>query len=170
MPPKKGKQEKRKKTNKITGIPGFVEKKFTLEEFLKKKNEHKEISSIVHEEEDTNLKIDIVRLDEYVGSEFMRFNFENPVYIPVDKIYFTFNENLMAIAGPFLYIHDPKSQKGYFSISKKFDITCDKCENPINYITTNIHKFYCEECWEESSDDENLIVVMAGELREDLPV
>ena len=192
MPPK----------SKNAKAPEFTAKKFTLEEFMKREKDHKIISTIYYEMEDTGVAVHIVRLDQFVGSEFMKFDFENPVYIPIEKIYFTLGQNLMAIAPPFLYVHDPQNDKGHLSISKKYDVTCDLCpadnviitendddnsasvseqddesdpqrkpcspSNAINYITTSITKFYCEECWEKA-DDENLILVMAGELRGEYP-
>lgn len=142
-----------------------VLKRMDLDEFLKREKEHKIISQLSHIEEDTEVDIQIIRIGELPGSEWMKFCFENPVYYPIEKIYFTVKQELMIIAPPFLYIHLAGTNKGRFCISQSYDIECDICEKPINYITTNIHKFYCDDCWEKASDIQNMILVMAGDLR-----
>lgn len=143
-----------------------IHKKMTLEEFLQQSKDHRVISRINHEEDGVGVEIQIVRIDKYIGSEFMKFNFEeNPVYLPIEKIYFTTRNELMVSSPPFLYIHNGPHNKGYFCISQSYTITCDTCSNETNYVTTNLEKFYCEECWEAASSDQNMIIVMAGDLR-----
>ena len=141
--------------------------RLSLEEFLKKP--HKVISSVWHETEDTAVNINVVRLEE-PNNEWLRFDFEEPVFMAIDKIYCNTKRELMVLAGPFIYIDYNGSTEvqegGCFYGSKAFDIKCDICDNVINMITTDTKNCYCETCFESlpAEKTQNTIEVMSHVL------
>ena len=127
------------------------------------------ISKICHENEDTSVEIEVLRIkgDKYKNTEVLKFLFDTPVYYPIEKIYFNDSRQLMVLAPPFLYVHDSIKNTGIFTISDSYTVTCDKCNRSINYILTTINNFYCADCFEELTDEElkNAVLVFAGELK-----
>ena len=154
-------------------IPSIGEKKkpLTLEEFLVRSEEHKLISRHYYNVEETTVLIKVLRIEGVEHSEFLKFEFETPVYYKIEKIYFTLTQQLMILAPPFLYIDASASVNGGasgFKISSAYDVCCDICGNQINYINTNLKQFHCDTCFMENDtiDDTNVIVVLAGTLAE----
>ena len=140
----------------------------TLEEFVSRKDEHKLISRHFYNVEDTSVLIKVLRIEGVENSEFLMFEFENPVYYKVEKIYFNLLQQLMILAPPFLYIDASMANDGAsgMKISSAYDVCCDICGNQINYINTNLKDYYCDMCFMENEtvDDTNIIVVLAGTL------
>lgn len=138
----------------------------TLEEFLARPDEHHLISRCYYNIEGTSVLIKLLRIDKVQGSEFLKFEFEEPIYLKVEKLYFNLQQELMVLAPPFLYTDSSANGKGNFKISSAYDVCCDICGNKINYINTDMSKFYCDECFmdNETVDDKNIIVVLAGTL------
>lgn len=136
-----------------------------LEEFLENTEFHKVVSKITFENEDLELRMELVRCTNIEGSEFLKLCFDDaPKYLTCEKIFVNPVKNeMMVIAPPFLYTHDPNTGKGNFIISKSYKVYCDVCGNETNYITTTGDRFFCDDCWETCSDD-NTIIVFAGML------
>lgn len=137
-----------------------------LEEFLSRSGEHKTISRHNYDVEDTNVMIKLIKIDKVDNSEFLKFEFEEPVYLPVEKIYFNLQQVLMVIAPPFLYTDSTDNVGGGFHISKAYTVCCDGCGNDINYINTNLVKFYCDDCFENDMaiEEKNILIVLGGSL------
>jgi len=139
-------------------------KRLSLEEFLKR-DDQKVISQVWHEEEETAVNISFMTIETVPNNEWLRFDFENPVYLGVDKIYCNSVGELMVIAGPFIYIDYSKSiatakedsADGVFYISKAYKVECDECNSEVNMITTNTKQFYCDECYNKLADSDNMI-------------
>jgi len=144
-----------------------MSKRLSLEEFLTK--EHKVISSVWHETDETAVNINVVTINE-PNNEWLRFDFETPVYMAINRIYCNIKKELMVLAGPFIYIDYTGSleigQGGCFYASKAFDIRCDICDKTINFITTDTKNCYCEDCFEQLPADktENTIEVLSHSL------
>ncbi|TXG85642.1 MAG: hypothetical protein E6R13_01940 [Spirochaetes bacterium] len=141
----------------------------TIDEFIARETEHKLISRQHYNVEDTSVLIKVLRIEGVENSEFLKFEFETPVYYKVEKIYFTLTQQLMVLAPPYLYIDASQAINGAgsgFKISSAYEVCCDICGNQINYINTNLKQFYCDTCFmeNESIDDTNIIVVLAGTL------
>lgn len=142
-------------------------KRLSLEEFLTK--DPKVISTVWHETDDTAVNINVVTIKE-PNNEWLRFDFEKPVFMPIDKIYCNTKRELMVIAKPFIYIDYTGSSEiqegGCFYGSKAFDIRCDICDNVINMITTDTKNCYCETCFESLPIEktENTFEVMSHSL------
>jgi hypothetical protein len=141
----------------------------TLEEFLARPNEHKTLSKHHYDVEDTSVLIKVMAIEKVEGSEFLKFEFETPVYYKIEKLYFSLTQQFMILAPPFLYIDGSQSVNGAasgFKVSSAYEVCCDICGNQINYINTNLKQFYCDACFMENDtiDDTNIIVVLAGSL------
>lgn len=141
--------------------------RMTLDEFISRSSEHKLISRLNYNVEETSVLIKVLRIDKVPGSEFLKFEFPEPIYLPIEKIYFNLQQELMVLCPPFLYIDaSTDSSNSCFKVSSAYDVHCDICGNQINYINTNTAQFYCDNCFmnDTSVDEKNVIVVLAGSL------
>jgi len=142
--------------------------KISLEDFLNRSSEHKLVSRHYYNVEDTSVLIKLIRLGNDVGSEFLKFEFEEPIYLKPEKVYCDLQQRLLVLAPPFLYTDSATEGNGGFKISQAYEVCCDLCGNKINYINTNLSTFYCDTCFieNESIDEKNVIVVLGGTLAE----
>ena len=146
--------------------------RLSLEDFIARESEHKKIGGFWYEEEGTSVNISFVCLEKEPNNEWLRFDFETPVYRDIDKIYCSLQGELMVLSKPFLftaYTPNPKTPDapdGAFHISRAYSVECDKCEIDIGLMVTNLERFYCEECFDTLPDEEteNSIVVLSDKL------
>lgn len=136
-----------------------------IEEFQANEKFHKVVSKINFENEGLELKIELIRCTNIDHSEYLKLCFDgNPKYLTCEKIFVNPIKNeMMVIAPPFLYTHDPNTGGGKFIISRAYKVFCDVCGNEINHVTTTGTRFFCNDCWETCSDD-NTIIVYGGVL------